>query len=176
MCLTACHCFSVAAYPWASSKLQRGFAAFERNTGAAHPSDKKLLKKRATGSVPLTDDEDGALWQGGITVGTPAVAFTGTSFISSIILYLHECAVDFDTGKVVWYLKPLPELIKGSIKEVATCSFLERIVARTALGIRFIILHRAQPRLTSAGLSPSHSVMGPPSEESSSQIPFPSLD
>ena len=63
------------------SKLQRGFENFEKNTGAPHPRAHKL-KKRATGTVQLTDDEDGALWQGGITVGTPPVAFTGKGYLS----------------------------------------------------------------------------------------------
>ncbi|TFK43185.1 acid protease [Crucibulum laeve] len=65
-----------------TNKLARGFNAFEKNTGSAHPSDTKTLAKRATGSDRLTDDQDGALWQGAISVGTPAVSFT----------------VDFDTG------------------------------------------------------------------------------
>ncbi|KAJ3812930.1 acid protease [Lentinula aff. lateritia] len=72
------------------SKLARGFSAFQRNTGSAHPSDTRNLanfidlknRKRATGADPLTDDEDGSLWQGAISVGTPPVDFT----------------VDFDTG------------------------------------------------------------------------------
>ncbi|KAA1466106.1 acid protease [Dentipellis sp. KUC8613] len=62
-------------------KIQRGFRAFERNTGAKHPSDSASIKKRATGAEPLTDDE-GELWQGSISVGSPAKTFT----------------VDFDTG------------------------------------------------------------------------------
>ncbi|TFY79205.1 hypothetical protein EWM64_g4806 [Hericium alpestre] len=63
-------------------KLQRGFKAFERNTGNKHRSDTRAIQKRATGADPLTDDEDGALWQGSISVGSPAKTFT----------------VDFDTG------------------------------------------------------------------------------
>lgn len=58
-------------------KIQRGFAAFERNTGSVHPSNKAGLTKRATGADALTDDE-GELWQGDISVGTPPVGFTGT--------------------------------------------------------------------------------------------------
>jgi len=66
-----------------TSKVQRGLSAFEKNTGSPHPNDSKKLKaKRATGAVQLTDDQDGALWQGSISVGTPASTFT----------------VDFDTG------------------------------------------------------------------------------
>ncbi|TFY69453.1 hypothetical protein EVG20_g3167 [Dentipellis fragilis] len=60
-------------------KIQRGFRAFERNTGAKHPSDTASIKKRATGADPLTDDE-GELWQGTISVGSPAKTFTGENF------------------------------------------------------------------------------------------------
>ncbi|KAK7470902.1 hypothetical protein VKT23_002318 [Stygiomarasmius scandens] len=63
------------------SKLNRGFSAYEKNVGSAHPNSKKFVSKRDTGSEPLTDDQD-ALWHGTITVGTP-----GTDFL-----------VDFDTG------------------------------------------------------------------------------
>ncbi|KAH8997791.1 acid protease [Lactarius hatsudake] len=64
------------------AKIQRGFEAFERNTGAAHPSASQLKRstKRGKGD-PLTDD-NAQLWYGSITVGTPAVTYT----------------VDFDTG------------------------------------------------------------------------------
>jgi len=65
------------------SKMARGFSAFEKNTGAAHPHafSAETLQRRATAAVPLTDD-DSELWQGSISVGTPPVSFT----------------VDFDTG------------------------------------------------------------------------------
>ncbi|KAH8997792.1 acid protease [Lactarius hatsudake] len=64
------------------AKIWRGFRAFERNTGAAHPSAPRLKRsiKRGNGN-PLTDDS-AELWYGSITVGTPAVTYT----------------VDFDTG------------------------------------------------------------------------------
>ncbi|KAH9030179.1 acid protease [Lactarius hengduanensis] len=64
------------------AKIQRGFEAFERNTGAAHPSASQLKRstKRGNGD-PLTNDR-AQLWYGSITVGTPAVTYT----------------VDFDTG------------------------------------------------------------------------------
>ncbi|KAI0061612.1 Asp-domain-containing protein [Artomyces pyxidatus] len=67
-------------------KIQKGFEAFERNTGKAHSLagsiNKDVLAKRAgTGSDPLTDDE-AQLWYGAISIGTPAKKFT----------------VDFDTG------------------------------------------------------------------------------
>ena len=68
-----------------SSKLSRGFDAFKVNTGKVHPNDngvrhtsaKRSPAKRATGKDPLTDDLEGDLWQGGVSVGTPLSAFTG---------------------------------------------------------------------------------------------------
>ncbi|KAI0058456.1 acid protease [Artomyces pyxidatus] len=68
------------------AKIDKGFNAFQRNTGSVHPLAKGLRKdvlaKRAgTGSVPLTDDE-AQLWYGTISIGTPLKQFT----------------VDFDTG------------------------------------------------------------------------------
>ena len=64
---------------FSNSKIGRGFDAFERNTGAAHPLAKSLNnKKRAsTGSDALTDDAQ-ELWYGEISVGTPAKTFTGS--------------------------------------------------------------------------------------------------
>lgn len=80
------------------TKIGRGFDAFKANTGKTHPNDagvrepplKRSAKaeKRATGSVPLTDDLEGDLWQGGVSVGTPLSAFT----------------VDFDTGSSDFFL------------------------------------------------------------------------
>jgi len=64
------------------SKIQRGFNAFEKNTGAPHRlanGAQRGLTKRA--NEALTDFEED-LWFGSITVGTPAKTFT----------------VDFDTG------------------------------------------------------------------------------
>jgi len=64
------------------SKIQRGFDAFERNTGSPHRlanGARAGLTKRA--SEVLTDFEED-LWFGSISVGTPAKTFT----------------VDFDTG------------------------------------------------------------------------------
>jgi cathepsin D len=58
-----------------SSKLHRGTAAFERNTGVAlSPS----LTKRAgvLGSDPLIDNEN-STWYGIIKVGTPPKTFSG---------------------------------------------------------------------------------------------------
>lgn len=56
--------------------MEQGFRAFETNTGSVHPSDTQRYKKRATGPVPLTNDND-ALWHGTISLGTPGVPFTG---------------------------------------------------------------------------------------------------
>ncbi|KAG6828378.1 hypothetical protein H0H92_008177 [Tricholoma furcatifolium] len=65
-----------------TSKLQRGFAAYEMNTGSTHPNARKSKSKRGiTTSIPLSND-DNNMWYGSISVGTPATTFT----------------VDFDTG------------------------------------------------------------------------------
>ncbi|XP_006459904.1 hypothetical protein AGABI2DRAFT_149875 [Agaricus bisporus var. bisporus H97] len=65
-----------------SRKLGRGFQAYQKNTGKAHPNAMKelleLLETRATGSVPLIDDQE-VLWHGSISVGTPPKEFTGSS-------------------------------------------------------------------------------------------------
>ncbi|KAL0581946.1 hypothetical protein V5O48_000003 [Marasmius crinis-equi] len=67
----------------ATNKLQRGFKAFEQNTGSAHPSSSKKIDVRALpAGNPLTDLLDESLWAGPIDVGTPPKTFT----------------VDFDTG------------------------------------------------------------------------------
>ncbi|KAI0315028.1 acid protease [Amylostereum chailletii] len=62
------------------AKLQRGFAAYERNTGTPHPLSKSI-RKRSTGADALTDGSE-VLWYGQVAVGTPPVTYT----------------VDFDTG------------------------------------------------------------------------------
>ena len=75
------------------SKFARGFAAFKANTGKVHPNDNGLtpadfkhnITKRATGKVQLTDDLEGDLWQGGVSVGTPLSAFTGRLSESNVI-------------------------------------------------------------------------------------------
>ena len=68
------------------SKYQTGFEAYKRNTGQSHPLDSSSgvfnVTRRSTGTDPLTIEDGGQLWQGTITVGTPAVSYT----------------VDFDTG------------------------------------------------------------------------------
>ncbi|EKM50158.1 uncharacterized protein PHACADRAFT_213911 [Phanerochaete carnosa HHB-10118-sp] len=88
----------LAALDRTNSKFANGLAAYEANTGEAHPltipsnldgfgdnGDDSTLKRRAAtakGTEPLTDDNSGELWQGALTVGTPAKTFT----------------VQFDTG------------------------------------------------------------------------------
>lgn len=65
-----------------TSKISRGFTAYEKNTGQRHPAQSQAVQRRAgTGSDALTDDQE-ALWHGTISVGTPPKDFT----------------VDFDTG------------------------------------------------------------------------------
>ncbi|KAG1778406.1 aspartic peptidase domain-containing protein [Suillus placidus] len=66
------------------AKLQRGAAAFERNTGTALSSS---LTKRASGSAPLVDDSN-KNWIGAIQAGTPPQTFT----------------MDFDTGSADLFL------------------------------------------------------------------------
>lgn len=67
------------------AKYQKSLANFEKNTGKVHPSKCDLpehLAKRATGSVGLTDQQNGELWTGTMAYGTPAQSFS----------------IDFDTG------------------------------------------------------------------------------
>lgn len=57
-----------------------GMIAFERNTGKPHSliDGIVLSGKRDTGtSVPLTPNSDLGMWYGNISLGTPAVHFTG---------------------------------------------------------------------------------------------------
>ncbi|KAF4602317.1 hypothetical protein EYR40_005522 [Pleurotus pulmonarius] len=86
----------------ASSKLNRGFAAFEKNTGTIHPNDIRNVTKRATGADPLTDDQE-VLWQGAISVGTPAKTFTVDFDTGSSDLFLpaSNCAVNC-AGHTLW--------------------------------------------------------------------------
>jgi hypothetical protein len=69
-----------------SAKIQHGFVAFQRNTGVPHPLAAPVTasSKRATGSDQLMDDHE-ELWYGTISVGTPAVAFTGKFRLSCSI-------------------------------------------------------------------------------------------
>ncbi|KAH8997787.1 acid protease [Lactarius hatsudake] len=64
------------------AKMQRGFEAFERNTGAPHPSASQLKRPTKRGKGDPLSADSAELWYGSITVGTPPVTYT----------------VDFDTG------------------------------------------------------------------------------
>ncbi|PWZ03004.1 acid protease [Testicularia cyperi] len=68
------------------AKYAKNLAAFENNTGRVHPSKRDIpaesLSKRATGTVGLTDQQNGELWTGTMAYGTPAQSFS----------------IDFDTG------------------------------------------------------------------------------
>lgn len=62
-----------------TAKIQRGFAAYQKNTGQRHPlAPQSDNAKRDTGKDALTDD-DSQLWYGKISVGTPATEYTGTN-------------------------------------------------------------------------------------------------
>lgn len=69
------------------TKLQRGAAAFERNTGAALFSTSLTKRAGASGSAPLIDDSN-INWIGEIQAGTPLQSFT----------------MDFDTGSADLFL------------------------------------------------------------------------
>lgn len=58
------------------SKYERGFAAYEKNTGSTHPLAFKNTSKHGTGNDASTGDNS-QLWYGKISVGTPAVDYTG---------------------------------------------------------------------------------------------------
>jgi cathepsin D len=57
-----------------------GLDAHKKNTGTPHPLSNgiKTLSKRTTGTIPLTDN-DANFWFGPISIGTPAVTYTGTT-------------------------------------------------------------------------------------------------
>lgn len=65
-----------------TGKILRGFDRYQRNTGSRHALQPDTSNtRRAVGKDALTDESE-QLWQGTISVGTPAVTYT----------------VDFDTG------------------------------------------------------------------------------
>lgn len=90
------HMFSDRLLETNIRKIARGFANFEKNTGTTHPNDNgslknvKKLAKRATGKDALTDDLDGDLWQGAVSVGTPANSFTGSSCVVCLVFVLKR--------------------------------------------------------------------------------------
>lgn len=67
------------------AKIQRGFEAYKRNTGIAHPllarqgpKNETLRLLNAPSSGKLTGVQQ-TLWYGQISVGTPAKTYTGMS-------------------------------------------------------------------------------------------------
>ncbi|KAI0071631.1 acid protease [Panus rudis PR-1116 ss-1] len=88
----------------ATSKVGRGLEAYHRNTGIAHSLSEKfkspqtsnltthrsrtLQRRRKATSNALTNDFNGILWHGDVSVGTPPETFT----------------VDFDTGSSDFFL------------------------------------------------------------------------
>ncbi|CAL1715400.1 unnamed protein product [Somion occarium] len=75
---------------FAHAKYERGFRQYRMNVGVDHPLAAGFaltnltadLTKRDVGEMPLNEQNGGQLWQGIITVGTPAQEYT----------------IDFDTG------------------------------------------------------------------------------
>ncbi|KAG1799383.1 aspartic peptidase domain-containing protein [Suillus plorans] len=89
-------------------KLQRGAAAFERNTGAVLFSDSSSLTKRvaASGSDPLADDSN-ERWYGEIEVGTPPYIFISLHFRLDRAMHdalMRAPPVDCDTGSTDFFL------------------------------------------------------------------------
>lgn len=88
----SCALISVAsstANPFLPRKYENGFAAYQMNTGEPHPltvdlpdTGTNVTRRAVDGHEPLKDEDDGSLWQGSLTIGTPAKTFT----------------VQFDTG------------------------------------------------------------------------------
>lgn len=98
------------------SKIQRGLANYERNVGTPHPlarragdvSEPSLPRRKLSKrqSEPLATD-DASLWQGSISVGTPASTYSGKC-PSSLHLESQKCSlfiiVIFDTGSADMFL------------------------------------------------------------------------
>lgn len=73
-------------------KIERGMAAYKKNTGKTHPlySGIKMSSKRKTGSISLIDLYSD-FWYGTISIGTPPVDYTGMTFSSSQRLLSDMC-------------------------------------------------------------------------------------
>ena len=74
-------------------KIERGMAAYEKNTGKLHPffNGNRTSRKRSTGSVSLIDYYS-HYWYGTISIGTPPVDYTGMT-LSSGRRYRLSCVV-----------------------------------------------------------------------------------
>lgn len=96
-----------------SRKLNRGFQAYEKNTGTRHPSAPELShsEKRSTGSDTLVDLK----WYGNISVGTPTMNFTGKlSLLTLQPLYgkLENAQLTLIRGAVIFFfLAPLATVL-----------------------------------------------------------------
>jgi hypothetical protein len=68
--------------PIINRKIQTGFTTYERNTGTVHPLSQSVnLSRRAGSGGDSLTDFNAQLWYGSISVGTPAVTYTGMTFI-----------------------------------------------------------------------------------------------
>lgn len=69
--------WAITSYPLMHhfSKIHRGFANYEQNTGLIHPAVSNVSQKRGAGG-PLNNYE-GEHWYGTISVGTPPTSFNG---------------------------------------------------------------------------------------------------
>jgi len=72
-----------------SSKIGRGLALYELNTGNKHPSAHTNLILRGESSAdPLFEQADGSLWSATISVGTPPIEYTVDCDTGSSDLFL----------------------------------------------------------------------------------------
>jgi len=92
------------------TKIGKGLDAYERNTGNRHPSahanrislDLGLTLRGESGADPLSEQSDGSLWSGTISVGTPPVEYTVDYDTGSSDLFLPgpKCTENCDGHKI----------------------------------------------------------------------------
>lgn len=140
----------------ATNKIQRGFANYQKNTGQKHPLASSSNSKRATGKDSLTDDS-AQLWYGKISVGSPAVDYTGK----------QNCNLNGILSNANNQLTSIPVPLTSSSRAL-TAVLLAPVTPSTTLA-------RAPPPKTSASLSACNTAMARPSLASNTQIPSPSL-